>query len=604
MSAPTKNVVALDTATTVELTDKVLLVDVSDTTEGPLGTVKVAETQTVGTVFGPYISQAENAADQAAASASAAAQIVNISQVQTFTNPLSRAVRIAMTAAASGSNGIQVLDNVQSDFGTGNYTLVRRIFVASTRPSANQILSQKHDGTNGRIVTLLTTGVIRHTINGTPCDSTVALDSASNVFLDLAIVVTRETASAAGSVVFYNNGLQIGASVTIPVHGSTANFAVNGTFDADTNWTKGAGWTIGSGVATKTAGSSSALQQSATLTAGAVYEITVTVTRSAGSLVPRLYGGTDQSGTAITSSGTFTRRITAVSGNNAFGFSADSTFAGTVDDVQISLVVSIDNAVSGYILGTSTTRVAGEVYNWLNYNRALSAAEVLSLSVIGPALADLGASQTPQTSGSLVIGRRYRIDTFVAGDSFTNVGAASNASGVEFVATGTTPTTWTNSSSLRRIGITAQYNAQDAQSDTGQIFDSSGNKNHALLPASGATVIGRPQSDPRRVEWPNTWAATNELQYIGGANQPILETRTGWIVMDIFNTGASVTVDVGDGVDQDRFVAAAVLATGPNRVTFASPFTDGTNRKLTIKPSASFTGTLITSATYQLVRAS
>lgn len=52
------------------------------------------------------------------------------------------------------------------------------------------------------------------------------------------------------------------------------------------------------------------------------------------------------------------------------------------------------------------------------------------------------------TSGTLEVGRKYVITSFEAGDNFTNVGAASNATGVEFVATGTTPTTWTNSSQL------------------------------------------------------------------------------------------------------------------------------------------------------------
>lgn len=55
---------------------------------------------------------------------------------------------------------------------------------------------------------------------------------------------------------------------------------------------------------------------------------------------------------------------------------------------------------------------------------------------------------TPQTSGSLVVGKTYKIETFESGDDFTNVGASSNATGVVFKATGTTPTTWTNSSSL------------------------------------------------------------------------------------------------------------------------------------------------------------
>lgn len=57
------------------------------------------------------------------------------------------------------------------------------------------------------------------------------------------------------------------------------------------------------------------------------------------------------------------------------------------------------------------------------------------------------------TSGTLVFGRRYLIQSFVTGDDFTNVGAALNVTGVEFYATGTTPTTWTNASSLIPIGV-------------------------------------------------------------------------------------------------------------------------------------------------------
>lgn len=61
-------------------------------------------------------------------------------------------------------------------------------------------------------------------------------------------------------------------------------------------------------------------------------------------------------------------------------------------------------------------------------------------------VSDIDASQT---SGTLTIGKTYRIYTYVAGDDFMNVGAASNATNVEFIATGDTPTTWTNSSVLR-----------------------------------------------------------------------------------------------------------------------------------------------------------
>lgn len=70
--------------------------------------------------------------------------------------------------------------------------------------------------------------------------------------------------------------------------------------------------------------------------------------------------------------------------------------------------------------------------------------------LLGQQLADLfilncQAAKTVLSAGPLVIGTSYYINNFIPGDDFTNVGAASNASGVYFVATGTTPAVWTTS---------------------------------------------------------------------------------------------------------------------------------------------------------------
>ena len=56
----------------------------------------------------------------------------------------------------------------------------------------------------------------------------------------------------------------------------------------------------------------------------------------------------------------------------------------------------------------------------------------------------LNRTTVSQTSGSLVIGIAYRLTDWITNDDFTNVGALSNADGVEFIATGTSPTTWAN----------------------------------------------------------------------------------------------------------------------------------------------------------------
>jgi len=47
-----------------------------------------------------------------------------------------------------------------------------------------------------------------------------------------------------------------------------SDLVTNGTFAADSDWTKGANWTIGSGVATKTGGAANNLTQTIGSTAG------------------------------------------------------------------------------------------------------------------------------------------------------------------------------------------------------------------------------------------------------------------------------------------------------------------------------------------------
>jgi hypothetical protein len=154
--------------------------------------------------------------------------------------------------------------------------------------------------------------------------------------------------------------------------------------------------------------------------------------------------------------------------------------------------------------------------------------------------------------------------------------------------------------SIIQVGITSELLASNAQSDTGQIFDTSGNKNHALLPASGATVVGRPVSQTREVRWTNTWAGTNELQYIGGVNQAILPANA--YIESIVGTVSGATphdIIIGDGSDADRYVTITTgLAAGTTTFTLANRTTDGTNLKLTVDPDTDCSMTIAWVITY------
>ena len=55
------------------------------------------------------------------------------------------------------------------------------------------------------------------------------------------------------------------------------------------------------------------------------------------------------------------------------------------------------------------------------------------------------------TSGTLEVGSRYLITNYVDNDDFSNIGAESNATGVYFTATDTTPAEWSHGSSLRKL---------------------------------------------------------------------------------------------------------------------------------------------------------
>ena len=118
--------------------------------------------------------------------------------------------------------------------------------------------------------------------------------------------------------------------VNEPVLG--AEEVTNGGFDSDSSWTKGTGWSIGSGVATAVAGTASYLSQDIGGVENAYYKITLTVTVSASNLY--VYFGIGGNYVTISSSGTYTLYNTW-SADDSIGLYKHASFAGTVDNVSV-----------------------------------------------------------------------------------------------------------------------------------------------------------------------------------------------------------------------------------------------------------------------------
>ena len=163
-------------------------------------------------------------------------------------------------------------------------------------------------------------------------------------------------------------------------------------------------------------------------------------------------------------------------------FYVNGALLGTVATAS---VLDVSEAAVLYVSGSNAIRTASTTHFAATYNRALTAAEVLDLYNNGIAASDQWGSQTAQTSGTLTVGKRYRINDWITDDDFTNVGGT-NEDGNEFIATGTTPTTWTNSSAVVPIGATLALEPSGIGASDWQ--DSSSNNLDAAYPATGWEV--------------------------------------------------------------------------------------------------------------------
>jgi len=203
----------------------------------------------------------------------------------------------------------------------------------------------------------------------------------------------------------------------------------------------------------------------------------------------------------------------------------------------------------------------------------------------------IGASQTALTSGTLIAGKQYIIDTFVAGDNFVNVGGT-NVTGNAFIATGTTPTTWTNSSSLRQIGCVLQLEQPGIGHN--QWLDNSGNELHGAV--SGALPTNLPADDVERFR--HTVAMTDDTTWTSVVPAGYELEK----IIFVNSTANAATLDLGTAATGSQvFLNQVIAASGITTVVINKTFSMSAAQSLFLNDddgssswnSASLTATLL-----------
>ncbi|HBE45750.1 MAG TPA: hypothetical protein DDW17_10015 [Deltaproteobacteria bacterium] len=144
------------------------------------------------------------------------------------------------------------------------------------------------------------------------------------------------------------------------------------------------------------------------------------------------------------------------------------------------------------------------------------------------------------TSGTLTVGRHYRIETYVSDDDFTNVGAPQNVAGQCFIATGTTPTHWAHSSVLRENEMGGYWvdmylcSSNDASMvSAGTVCDGGENKHCYVsqplkVPRISQTIAHFRQYLKSRFDYGGFLHLGQDATYQGWANKGGLITDAHW----------------------------------------------------------------------------
>jgi hypothetical protein len=500
--------------------------------------------------------------------------VIDGATIPARTNPLAQAVSVQMTASTT-VGGIRQADNVNNNFGTGDFSIFRKSVIFG----ANHFLYVKATGATNRVRFFVTsTGLLRFdaTIGGVDVLTILTTTSAIPYYgksAEYGLAVIRESASANGSWALFIDGVQADSGVISAAAPGSITLSEPLFFNSAIS---------SSAVSTQRAPDTfqSARLYNRALTAAEVLDLSI--------------NGPALADRGASQTPVYTSDFSA--GRDDWTASAQfTTTTGNVDGVG-----GVDDTLEIEISNSGTTERYGQRPSTLEigkkYFAKIDIYRPTGNSAASQALVIVGANQNHILFPSADDTWQTFFVEFTAAITLFRLNFA-NSSGGLLSSKSAGDTFNIVATEIKQIGLTSELIASNAQSDTGQIFDTSGNKNHALLPASGATIVGAITARRIEVRWTNAWSATSELQYVGGVNQAIFPTNQYIDSLVVIPEGATLTgFTIGNGSDASYYatVNGTITSGVAIYVQLDRRVTDGTNLKLTITPMGAFTGNINT----------
>lgn len=227
------------------------------------------------------------------------------------------------------------------------------------------------------------------------------------------------------------------------------NIVINGTFDSDTTWVKGTGWTIANGVASSD-GSSGAnvLYQSIPTVTGKMYQVTYTISNYSGGGTLRAFianGSGTGNGTSRTANGTYTEiLVDANTGVKSTGIVSNTGAVFNVDNFTVTeLNIPASNATSPTQLLTDGDMETSGTAAWTAGNSATLSKQTgtpyAGSQVLRVAWTSTATPYARPTSTPIVVGQIYRVTGYARSDG---TGLPRIAVNGDYRWTGTTSTAW------------------------------------------------------------------------------------------------------------------------------------------------------------------